>query len=902
MTTPPNDDSSPRAPATSAGGIPDGIITFLFTDVEGSTRLWAADTQATARSFVLHDKLVCEAIEANGGYVFGTAGDSFRGAFTDATSGVMAARQAQQALQNADWDGAPPLRVRMGLHRGRATERGGDYFGPVPNTASRIEAIATGGQILMSDQVQTEISVPTTWLGEHRLKDVAEPVSIHQLGQDSFRPLRVVDPELSTLPSTGTAIIGRSDEIVRVRGLLETSSLVTLTGTGGCGKTRLALEIAHHELPNRPDGCYFADLSAVSDESELAAALATAIRLTLVGGDPMAQIVDHLASREALVLLDNCEHLLDGCAAFCELLLSRSATTMLLATSRQRIDIPGEQVVRLSSLGSDAGDGSAIELFVARARAVNPAFPDDDETIATVSEICQKLDGLPLAIELAAARTAVLTPAELLDRMADRFRLLSGGRGRQRRRTLQATLDWSYDLLDEEEQAFFRRMGVFVGSFDLAAAARVASTGPYETLDLLDSLVSKSLITSTSSNDAISDSATSRAENARFRLLETVRIYAGNQLARADEVGEVRDLHLEHFLGLTSFDSWSQAEDLDRSLRLARDWPNIASSLEWATTSGRWDEAALLARGSQGVFESRVPATEGRRWLQLALAHHDPTTEHGSWLRRNLALLEMQLDNFPAVHRLNEEVIDNGVPLAALQAMGLHAFTRSRQHPDEAEALLERAGAMIDQIGGDSASAIGTTWARGSLCLYQGRPDQAIELFAASFDIARAHRYEINYSMVAGLSLATTQIVIGRPADALAILDSVDWSRSVWDSSAVLRAIASLDSGRVTEAADLVVDFGWSALRGRLSRQSNDALVGMAALAVHRGEPDHAWKLLQQAVSPRTPFTIVMAEAVAQRIGRGDELRQRHRNRSESLADLDATDHLAVELRRLSTE
>lgn len=874
--------------------LPGGIVTFLFTDVEGSTRLWAADTEATARSFVIHDKIIRESIEANDGYVFGTAGDSFRGAFVDPTAGVLAARQAQQALRDADWNGAPPLRVRMGLHRGRSTERAGDYFGPVPNTASRIEAIAQGGQILMSEQVKAEVTFPTTWLGEHRLKDVNEPVSVHQLGHDSFRPLRVVDPELSTLPNSGTQILGREEQIVQIRGLLETSSLVTVTGAGGCGKTRLALEVAHHELPNRPDGCYFADLSAVSDESELAAALATAVRLTLVGGDPLSQIVDHLASREALVLLDNCEHLLNACADFCELLLNRSASTMLLCTSRQRLEVPGEQVVNLASLANRPGDRSAVDLFMARARAIDPSFPDDGETSSVVSEICDRLDGLPLAIELAAARTAVMSPSDLLDRMGDRFKLLSGGRGRQRRRTLQATLDWSYDLLDPEEQTFFRRMGVFVGSFDLEAASAASGIDPYDALDMLDSMVAKSLITTTPTEG--------EDDSARFRLLETVRIYAGNQLARANEVTEARDRHLGHYLERTAFERWTEAEDMDRCIRLAVEWPNVASALEWATGTERWDDAAMLARGCQGLWETRIPATEGRRWIETVVPHHTPQSEHGAWLRRNLALLAMQLDDFPTVHRLNEEVIEHGPTIATVQALGLHGYTRARQHPDESLELLAHAASLIEENDIGPLSSAGVAWARGTVCLYQGDVAGALDQYRPGFEMVLNDEHQINYTVVTGLSLATAQVVAGQPDDALATLDRVDWSRSVWDSSDIIRAVALIDTGLIAEAADLVVDYGRTALRGRLSRQSNDALVGLAAMALHRDEPSHAWDLLLQAVTPRTPFTIALAEAIAHRLGRGDELRTIHRGREIPLSDLDAAEHLRTELGRLAAD
>ena len=335
----------PQPDGASPNRVPSGIVTFLFTDVEGSTRLWAADAEATARSLEIHDGIIKEAIESRGGYVFGWAGDHFRGAFEDPLVGVGAAVSAQAALAAADWNGGPQLRVRMGLHRGRASQRDGDYFGPVPNTAARIEALASGGQVLMTDAVKDEVDIETLPLGQHRLRDVPDPVMIHQVGLTSHRPLQVVDPELSTLPNPGSPIIGRQDDVMRVRELLEASSMVTLTGTGGCGKTRLAVEVAYQELPSRPDGCYFADLSSVSDSSELPAALATAIQLELGGADPLTQVVDYLADRDAVLILDNCEHILDDCAEFAGRLLARSSSTAILATTRQRLDVPGERVM-----------------------------------------------------------------------------------------------------------------------------------------------------------------------------------------------------------------------------------------------------------------------------------------------------------------------------------------------------------------------------------------------------------------------------------------------------------------------------------------------------------------------------------------------------------------------------
>lgn len=873
-------------------GHPSGIVTFLFTDVEGSTRLWAADTEATAHSFVLHDKLIRETISANDGYVFGFAGDSFRGAFADANSAVIAAKLVQEALRNIDWGPGPPLRVRMGLHRGRATYRDGDYFGPVPNTASRIEAAANGGQILMSEAVNNEVNFSTRYLGNHRLRDVDEPVSIYQLGHDSHRTLRTIDPELSTLPNSGSQIVGREGEIHRIRGLLETSSLVTLTGAGGCGKTRLALEVAHRELPNRRDGCYFADLSAVSDESELPAALASSIRLQLSSGDTMRQVVDHLAQREALILLDNCEHLLEVCARFAEDLLARSGSTMLLTTSRQRLDVAGEAVVIVSSLSNTAAEPAAVDLFVERAKTVYPPFTDDEATRAVIAEICDRLDAMPLPIELAAARISVMSPSEVLERMGDRFRLLSGGRGRQRRRTLQATLDWSFDLLDEDEQQFFASIGVFVGSFDLAAAVAVSGVDEYEAIDLIGSLVAKSLITPVATGE----------EHSMFRLLETVRIYAGDQLSRRDGITAAREAHLSHYATLTAAESWIEAEDLDRSRLLAPHWPNIVSALEWATSANNWSTAAQIATGCQGLWESRVPAVEGHRWLTLIAANLDPESQALAGIKRNQAMLAMQVDEFEEVHRLNTEIIEMNDPQAKLLALSMHAFTRARQFPDEAEKLAEQAMALIEKHGFGDAERAGVYWVRGTLHLYDHDVVGALPLFEEGMRNINRVDHRFNYSVVLALSTATAQLIAGRPEDALVTLDSMDFSPSIWDSSELIRAIALIDHGQVSLAADLVVHYGRGALRGRLNRQANDALVGLAALALNRGETDHGWALLQQAVTPRMPFTIALAEALAARVGFGDDLRRRHRERVTPLLELDATDYLRVELDRLAAD
>lgn len=885
--------------------IPAGIVTFLFTDVEGSTRLWAADAEATAASLEQHDAIVREAITSRGGHVFGWAGDHFRGAFEDPKAAVGAAMAVQRALQETDWGSGPPLRVRMGLHRGRATQRDGDYFGPVPNTAARLEAAASGGQILLSQAVASVVDVEVLALGQHRLRDVPDPVEIAQVGLASFPPLRVIDPSLSTLPLPGSPLIGREDEVGRVRTLLEHSPIVTLTGTGGCGKTRLAVEIAHQELPSRADGCYFVDLSSVSDGSELPSAIASAVRLEFGGSteDALGQVIDHLAGRDALLVLDNCEHILDDCADFAERLLGRSNATAMLATTRQRLEVPGEQVVAVGSL-DDALHGSAVQLFIERAESANPTFTAaalDDDTRAVVREICAHLDGMPLSIELAAARAAVLTPQEILDRMADRFRLLSGGRGRQKRRTLQATLDWSYDLLDEDEQAFFRRGGVFVGSFDLPAAVAVSGFDDYEAMDLLQSLVAKSLL----SIDETPDNPTTR-----YRLLETIRIYAGDLLARSEDVVAAREAHLEWIRARVVTPDFSEAADLRRAVDLRHDWPNIASALEWALVRGNDPQtgeagaevAAQIAFGCQALWDSQVPAVEGRRWIEQILTGVGPGPCR-DWLVYIHSVLAMQLDDFVVTHRQLDGLIaaPDTDPQVQAQAIGLMAFLACREHPERARLLVEQGERICEEHDLSGEYLVPAQWASGCLALYENRIGDARARFERAHGLLSSVEGRTNHFMMSGLSLASAEILHGDAAQALDTLGSFDWGLSVWDSSPVVRAVALIDLGRVAEAADLVVGYGYDALRGRLSRMPNDALVGFAALAINRGERDHAWLLLQQAAAPKTPFTIGLAEGLADRIGHGEELRAVHRGRARPLSELDATPALRVELERIRT-
>jgi class 3 adenylate cyclase len=404
-----------------------GTVMFLFTDVEGSTRLWAEDIDAMASSLRVHDEVVRSVIERHRGYVFATAGDSFCAAFGRASDAVAAATSAQAELADAGWPG-PRLTVRIGLHLGEAEERGGDYFGPGVNTAARVEAAGHGGQVLLSGTVRDAAGVAATDLGSHRLRDVPEKLQLFQLGDREFPPLRVVSDDLVRLPVPSTPLVGREDEIRTIRELLLTYRLVTLAGVGGAGKTRLAIEVAERELPNLEHGAYFADLATVSDREEVAEAVAAAMGLRLDNDDPAERVCRFLAPRRALLVLDNCEHVIDTVADLVEAVLAVPGPGRIVATSRELLDIAGERVFQVPSLQSDDGSSAAVRLFVDRAEAAGAAGLTDETTRRVIAQLCAELDGMPLAIELAAARAAVMSPAQLLERIDDRFTLLSGGR------------------------------------------------------------------------------------------------------------------------------------------------------------------------------------------------------------------------------------------------------------------------------------------------------------------------------------------------------------------------------------------------------------------------------------------------------------------------------------------
>jgi predicted ATPase/class 3 adenylate cyclase len=589
---------------------PSGTVTFLFTDVEGSTRLWAADRDAMSASLVVHDAIVRGAIDACGGYVFATAGDSFAAAFARASDAVRAARDAQETLAGAVWPG-PVLRVRMGMHIGEAEERGGDYFGPAVNTAARLEAAGHGGQVLITELVRATAAVTgATDLGVHRLPDVPGTMRLFQLDSGQFPPLRLADEGLSNLPVRPTRLIGRENDVSRVRQLLSTSRLVTVTAVGGSGKTRVAIAVGEAELSHRTAGVWFVDLTGVMNGGDVLPAIAKAVGLTLQAGDPTDQVIGYLTDKASLVILDNCEHVIEACADFSERFLRVGGEAVMLATSREALDVEGERTMVLGSLPSDGPDSPGVQLFVDRATAIDPGFELTDTNADTVAALCTRLDGMPLAIELAAARVPVMTPAELLVGLDDRFQLLSGGRRRQRQRTLAATLDWSYDLLDADEQGVFRALGVFVDGFDIDAVAAVTKASRTAARAVIEQLVAKSLVVRTEGH-----------EPARFGLLETVKAYAEDRLVDVGNAAEVRQSHLDYFHRLACVYGRTVFGEMRLGVRLRPERSNLTTAFEWAASTGQWIAAGELVVGSSTayVFDGFLP--EVRNLIERAIEH-----------------------------------------------------------------------------------------------------------------------------------------------------------------------------------------------------------------------------------------------------------------------------------------
>jgi predicted ATPase/class 3 adenylate cyclase len=562
--------------------VPSGTVTFLFTDIEGSTRLWQEQPEAMAISHPRHDELLREAIESNHGYIFQIVGDSFSAAFHNAIDGLRAVLSAQHGLQTETWGETGAIRVRMGLHTGTAEALpDGKYEGYATLASTqRMMSAAYGGQTLITQATYELLQnalpddVILHDMGEHRLKDLRAPLRLYQvnvpdLPQD-FPAIKSLDTQPNNLPAQLTSFIGREKEISEIKALLNSARLVTLTGSGGTGKTRLSIEVGTQLLPNFPNGVWFIELAPLSDPAQIIPALAQAFGLQELPFNPLASLVtDYLRDKKLLLILDNCEHLIAACAKLANDLLHQCAGLKILASSREALGIAGEVAYRTPSLV----ESESTRLFMERARAVNSKFSLTDSNASSVTQICHRLDGIPLAIELAAARTKLLSVDQIASRLDDLFRLLVGGSrtALPRQQTLRALIDWSYDLLTEEEKQLLRTASVFVGGWTLNALEAV-SEDP-NAIEHLEGLINKSLVV-----------AEERDSEMRYFMLETIRQYARERLFEAKQSSEARDRHFVYFDDLSEkmWNGFRLPDLFDWRNRVDDELENLRAALEWA--------------------------------------------------------------------------------------------------------------------------------------------------------------------------------------------------------------------------------------------------------------------------------------------------------------------------------
>jgi predicted ATPase len=562
-------------------------VTFLFTDIEGSTRRWETDAEGMQAALAAHDEVLHKAIEAHGGFLFKHTGDGVCAAFASPRSAVDAAVAEQRALE---------LPVRMGIATGEDELREGDYFGAVLNRAARVMAAGHGGQILLADSTAGLLSgVDLVDLGPRRLRDLPTAVGVFQVRaaglRTDFPPLRALDASPGNLRAAVTSFIGRESEVAEVQAAVKAHRLVTLTGVGGVGKTRLAVEVAARLADEFPDGVWLFDLAAVADPAVVPDAVAAVLGIIQQPGKSVANsVAAALEGRVRLLVFDNCEHVLDAAAGLVEAILAASATVTILATSREGLRLADEQLWPVPSLDVGAGiDSAAVSLFIERAQAVSPRFSvaNADEAAAVV-EVCGRLDGIPLAIELAASRMASMTAIEVRDRLDQRFRLLVGSRrGLARHQTLRHAVAWSYDHLDDAEKPLLERCSVFSGGFDLQSACAVmGSDDDFATLDLLDALVRKSLL--------VADRSSGRT---RYSMLETIRQFAEEQLVAGGSATEARAAHAHHFAGREAdiLALWDSPRQRDAYEWFRTELANLRTAFRWAADQGDLDVAAAIA-------------------------------------------------------------------------------------------------------------------------------------------------------------------------------------------------------------------------------------------------------------------------------------------------------------------
>src|SRR6478609_8897789 len=685
--------------------LPTGTVTLLLADVEGSTRLWQTQPDDMTAAVARLDTALADLLAAHGGVrpVEQGEGDSFVAAFARASDAVACALDLQRAP-------LAPIRLRIGVHTGQVQLRDeGNYIGPTINRTARLRDLAHGGQTVLSgatEQLVADWLPDDAWLtdlGSHELRDLPRPERVSQLChpdlRNEFPPLRVSkSAENHSLPAQLTSFVGRVTQMTEIRALLADNRLVTLTGAGGAGKTRLAIQIAAGVAPEYRDGVSYVDLAPVTHEAVVPVAVARALGLPdQPGRSTMETLKKFVGDRQTLVVLDNCEHLLDASASLAAELLAVCPALQILATSREPTGVPGEVTFTVPSLSLA---DEAIELFVDRARRVRPDFTVDDDNAASVTQICTRLDGMPLAIELAAARVRALSVEEIVGSLHDRFRLLTGGARTavRRQQTLRASVDWSHALLTETERILFRRLAVFLGGFDLDAAQAVAGDAEverYQVLDQLALLVDKSLVT-----------AENTSGRTRYRLLETVRQYAQEKLGESGEAEAVRSRHRDHYSSMAALlDAPARTDYYRRVEQTDEEMDNLRNAFGWSIETSNFEAACELASSLQSLWLSRGRIQEGIAWFDVVFTDEDAKPRTIAQAVRARALADRAvLYGWVAVYHVEDaeealsiarELDDPALLVRALTACGtstVYDAEAAKRYLDEAISLARALG------------------------------------------------------------------------------------------------------------------------------------------------------------------------------------------------------------------
>ncbi|MBN4047465.1 hypothetical protein JYT71_00505 [Acidimicrobiaceae bacterium AH-315-P05] len=844
-------DDAPMA--VDAPSPPSGTMTFLFTDVEGSTRMWEEHPAEMQLALERHDAILRTAIESHGGYVFSTAGDAFSAAFSRAGDAVEAAVDAQRGLSSERWPAVARLAARMGLHTGRAQERGGDYFGPVLNRAARVMSAGHGGQILIAASTHAMIDgIELTDLGRHRLKDLSDPEHLFQVAiegiEADFPPLRTVDSTPGNLPVQATSFIGRDADVAELIDLVREHRLVTLTGVGGVGKTRLAVQVGAESISEFPDGVWLIELAPVGEAAAVPDAVAAALGINAQAGLTMSNsIVEALSDRRLLIVMDNCEHVIDAAAELLELILANTSRVKVVATSREGLRAGPEYLWAVPSLGLRGGvQAAAVELFVERARSVLAGFElADDADIAAVTEICERLDGIALAIELAAARMMSMTVVEVRDRLGDRFRLLSGSaRGLERHQTLHHAVAWSYDLLEDDERYFLDQCSVFADGFDLTAVRTVCGAdGPldeFAALDTLDSLVRKSLV--------VTDRESGRS---RYRLLETIRQFAEERLIDKGAIAEVRDRHARFFArgaiaqwdvwngpGFRGATEWAEAEfanlragfrwsadgsDLKTATAIAAHTGPLTLSIQRFETVG-WAEEILDAATATDVQQlprllvaAAYCCWTGRPDEAVAYARAAVSLEsdpsylpfESGWASFIESLGHIYAGQLQTALEISRRLVELPGPVAVYAHTGLAACLEASGHSSEAMELAEEGLARARRNG----SPFWTTfalWAYGS-AFSEADPIRAMAAWNEGLALSREYRMTYWEGFI-GRDAAGLNVIDGDSRDALELFDAaIELFHRAGNVAQLTITLASLSrffetTGHIEQAAALCVD------------------------------------------------------------------------------------------------